>query len=61
MNTLTPKLKKIEVDKDRFDAILGKMAATKPLPAEDLKGTFPKMSSLRHKREPANPSEQDQA
>jgi hypothetical protein len=33
---------KIIVDKDRFDAILRRMATTKPLPVKDLTGTFPR-------------------
>lgn len=33
----------ILVDKDRFDAILRRMATTKPLPVKDLTGTFPRL------------------
>jgi hypothetical protein len=43
------KLEKIAVDKDRFDAILRKMADTKPLPVKDLIGTFPKLNSQKAK------------
>ncbi len=32
----------IMVDKDRFDAVLRRMAASKPLPVKDLTGTFPR-------------------
>jgi hypothetical protein len=51
MNTLSPKLKKIEADKDKFDAILRRMADTKPLPVKDLTGTFPKLSSRKRNKQ----------
>jgi len=35
--------KEIIADKDRFDAILRRMATTKPLPVKDLTGTFPRL------------------
>jgi hypothetical protein len=42
MNTLSTKLKKIEVDKDRFDAVLRKVIAAKPLPLKNVIGTSPR-------------------
>jgi hypothetical protein len=32
----------IMVDKDKFDAILHRMATSKPMPVKDLTGTFPR-------------------
>jgi hypothetical protein len=43
MNTAPTEPKKLMVDKDRFDAILRRMAASKPLPVKDLTGTFPRL------------------
>jgi hypothetical protein len=43
MNSEPPrKLEEITVDKDRFDAILKKIIATKPLPLKDVIGTSPR-------------------
>jgi hypothetical protein len=43
MNLEAPKkLEEITADKDRFDAILRRMAISKPLPVKDLTGTFPR-------------------
>jgi hypothetical protein len=42
MNSEAPKkLEKLTADKERFDAILRRMAISKPLPVKDLTGTFP--------------------
>jgi hypothetical protein len=49
MDTPIPKPQKIMVDKDRFDAILRKIANTKPLPLKDLTGTFPNVLPRRRK------------
>lgn len=40
---------KVVVDKDRFDAILRKIAVSNPLPVKDLTGTFPKLNSQKRK------------
>ena len=42
MNTHPTEPQKLMVDKDRFDAILRRMAVSKPLPVKDLTGTFPR-------------------
>jgi len=34
------KIEEMQVDKDRFDSILRKMAMSEPLPRKDLAGTF---------------------
>jgi predicted component of type VI protein secretion system len=47
VNTLSPKLKKIQIDKDRFDAVLRKMAQSKPLPVKDVVGTSPRSKASR--------------
>ena len=38
------------VDKDRFDAVLRKMIATKPLPLKDVIGTSPRKKGERDSR-----------
>lgn len=43
MDNRTEESKEIMVDKDKFDAILRRMAITKPLPVKDLTGTFPRL------------------
>ncbi|MGO8933240.1 MAG: hypothetical protein ACLPLZ_07835 [Terracidiphilus sp.] len=43
MNSEAPKkLEEIAVDKDRFDSVLRKIIATKPLPLKDVIGTSPR-------------------
>jgi hypothetical protein len=49
MNTKPSKSQEIMVDKDRFDAVLRKIANTKPLPLKDLTGTFPNVLPRRRK------------
>jgi hypothetical protein len=43
MKTPPIETKKLMVDKERFDSILRRMAASKPLPVKDLTGTFPRL------------------
>ena len=43
METDPSEPKEMMVDKDRFDAVLRRMAASKPLPVKDLTGTFPRL------------------
>jgi hypothetical protein len=50
MNTLSPKLKKLEVDKDKFDAALQKILAAKPLPLKDVVGTSIRGNPKNRKR-----------
>jgi len=42
--------KDIVVDKERFDAVLRKMIATKPLPLKDVVGTSPRRKRERDSR-----------
>jgi len=42
----------IVVDKDKFDAVLKKIALAKPLPLKDLAGTFPRVLSHRRAKTP---------
>lgn len=46
MNRL-PKTKEIIVDKDKFDAVLRKIIATKPIPLKDIIGTSPRSKGER--------------
>jgi hypothetical protein len=42
MDRTSPKPKAIMADKDKFDAVLRKMIASKPLPLKDVIGTSPR-------------------
>lgn len=42
MDKTSPEPKEIMVDKDKFDAVLRKIIASKPLPAKDVIGTSPR-------------------
>jgi hypothetical protein len=51
MDSETPKkLEEITVDKTKFDAVLRKMIATKPLPLKDVIGTSPRRKKERDSR-----------
>jgi len=49
MNSLSPEQQKIAVDKEKFDAMLRKIATHKPLPLKSLTGTFNRLPSKRKK------------
>jgi hypothetical protein len=42
--------KELIVDKDKFDAVLRKMIATKPMPLKDVIGTSPRRKKERDSR-----------
>jgi hypothetical protein len=42
MNGISPEAQKTVVDKDKFDSVLRKIIATKPLPLKDVIGTSPR-------------------
>lgn len=46
----TMKAKEILVDQDRFDAVLRKIIATKPMPLKDVVGTSQRQTPKRKKK-----------
>jgi hypothetical protein len=50
MNKLTPpKIEDVMFNREKFDAVLRKIAETKPLQRKELLGTFPRVNSQRRK------------